>query len=275
MHSCIYEGTVSHRRHVPVKHQFQYRLFMVYLDLDEIPALVGKHALIKTTGRSLCAFCRSDHLFNPAIPLATEVRAIIQEQTGECSTGPIRMLTQLRYFGYYMSPINLFYCFDAAGNRVETVVAEVNNTPWNERHCYVLWSGNRRGRFNELTFEHPKTFHVSPFMDMDMQYGWRLTQPDTALKIHLANARNSTVEFEAGMSLQRRSLDRPTLRCMFLRYPMMTAKICAAIYLQALKLWWKKCPAYTHPKKRNQSVPMTQSGQYQSHAATSEKPTVP
>lgn len=254
MHSCLYEGTVSHRRHVPVDHQFQYRLFMVYLDLDEIPAVVGRRALIGETGRVVRSFLRSDHLFQPAVPLADEVRSIIHEQTGHELSGPIRLLTQLRYFGYYMSPLNLFYCFEPDGKRVEAVVAEVNSTPWNERHCYVLWSGSRLSESSELAFTHAKEFHVSPFMDMDMQYHWRLTQPDSTLKIHLANARDLRVEFEAGLSLQRRPLDRPSLNRMSLRYPMMTGKICAAIYLQALKLWWKKCPSYPHPKKRSSST---------------------
>ncbi|MCC7338196.1 MAG: DUF1365 domain-containing protein [Pirellulaceae bacterium] len=257
MYSCIYEGTVSHRRHEPVDHQFQYRLFMVYLDLDEMPALVGRRALIGASGRALRSFLRDDHLFHPALPLEEEVRLIVHQQTGHEVTGPIRLLTQLRYFGYYMSPLNLYYCFEADGKRVETVVAEVNSTPWNERHCYVLWSGNKKIETSGLAFTHAKNFHVSPFMDMDMQYHWRLTPPDSALTIHLANVRNSRVEFEAGLSLQRRPLDRPNLHRMSWRYPMMTGKICAAIYFQALKLWWKKCPSYPHPKKSSSATQTT------------------
>lgn len=271
MHSCIYEGTVSHRRHEPVDHQFQYRLFMLYLDLDEIPSLVGRRALLGDTGKGLRSFLRADHLFDPAIPLAEEVRALVGQETGHEPGGPIRLLTQLRYFGYYMSPLNLYYCFDAGGERVETVVAEVNNTPWKERHCYVLWSGNRLDGSDELAFSHPKNFHVSPFMDMDMQYRWRLSQPDSALTIHLANTRNSHVEFEAGLSLLRRPLDRPNLRRMSLKYPMMTAKICAAIYFQALKLWWKKCPSYTHPKKHGEPAQVTPATQCQSCLPASKK----
>ncbi|QDV23245.1 DUF1365 domain-containing protein [Aureliella helgolandensis] len=258
MHSCIYEGTVSHRRHVPLNHQFQYRLYMVYLDLDEIPAMLGSRALLGNRATSVRSFLRGDHLFKPDIPLATEVRSLVLEQTGCETTGPIRLLTQLRNFGYYMSPLNLYYCFDAEANRVEAVVAEVNNTPWKERHCYVLWKGNQLQESHELTFSHPKDFHVSPFMDMEMQYRWRLSQPEATLQVRLANTRDSSVEFEADLALQRRSLDRQNLRRMSLRYPMMTAKICAAIYFQALKLWWKKCPSHTHPKKRSSSTQTTQ-----------------
>lgn len=254
MHSCIYEGTVSHRRRVPVDHSFQYRLFMVYLDLDELESFTGRRSLIGTTKWSVRSFLRSDHLFDPAISLIEEVRNLICEQTGQTPAGPIRLLTQLRNFGYYMSPLNLYYCFDESGHEVETVVAEVNNTPWNERHCYVLWSGNRLEGANALRFSHLKNFHVSPFMDMNMTYRWRLARPADALTVHLANLRDSQVVFEAGMSLKRRPLDRHNLSRMTLKYPLMTAKIVAAIYFQALKLWWKKCPTYLHSKKQSESA---------------------
>jgi DUF1365 family protein len=254
MHSCIYEGIVTHRRREPVEHRFQYRLFMVYLDLDEIPTFVGRRGLLAGNKYASRSFLRSDHLKDPSQPLADEVRDVILRQTGQASDGPIRLLTQLRYFGYYMSPLNLFYVFDASDRRVETIVAEVNNTPWKERHCYVLWTGNREGETDELQFEHAKDFHVSPFMGMDMQYVWRLTEPNSTLRVQLANRRQSQQVFDAGMTLERRELNRQNLRRLTLRYPLMTAQISAGIYFQALKLSWKKCPFYTHPKKQTNST---------------------
>lgn len=251
MHSCIYEGTVSHRRHEPVVHEFQYRLFMLYLDLEELPLLVGSRGLIGSSRFAGSSFLRSDHLFNAEQPLATEIRQIVQHQTGRAPTGRIRLLTQLRYCGYYFSPLNLFYIYDQRDEQPEFVVAEVNNTPWKERHCYVLWQGNRVGAHGSMQFSHAKQFHVSPFMDMDMQYGWRVGQPDSQLNIHLSNFQALKKRFDADMSLHRRDLNERQLRRMTLRYPLMTAQISAAIYFQALKLWWKKCPSYTHPKKPN------------------------
>ena len=272
MHSCIFEGTVSHRRLEPVAHRFQYRLFMVYLDLDELESFTGRRSLIGTTKSSIRSFLRSDHLFDAAIPLAEEVRKVIGDQTGRAPVGPIRLLTQLRNFGYYMSPLNLYYCFDESGQEVDMVVAEVNNTPWNERHCYVLWSGNKLEGGDELKFSHPKDFHVSPFMGMNMTYRWGLARPAESLTVHLANLRQEQMVFEAGMSLKRRPLDHQNLRRMSVRYPLMTAKIGAAIYFQALKLWWKKCPTYLHPNKLNE---LTQAPSQPQSLSKSNPPTVP
>ena len=248
-HSCIYEGRVWHRRNAPVAHQFQNRLFMVYLDLAELAQLVGDGRLIgdrKMAGRS---FLNSDHLFDETRSMRDEVRHVIEQQTGIRPNGPIRLLTQLRYFGHYFSPLNMFYVYDENDERVEFVLAEVSNTPWNERHYYTLWHGNQTGDRTSLRFSHPKEFHVSPFMGMDLEYRWNLTQPGDDLSIQLSNLRDDEVLFSAGMKLKRRELTNQQLNRMTLRYPVMTAQIVAAIYYQAFRLWWKKCPFYKHPKK--------------------------
>jgi DUF1365 family protein len=227
---------------------------MVYLDLDELPSLVGRGGLIASRKYSAGSLLRSDHLFDNSLSLGTEVRQIVQEQTGTSPTGPIRLLTQLRYCGYYFSPLNVFYVFDEGDTRVQYVVAEVNNTPWKERHCYVLWDGNRTGQADSLQFSHAKEFHVSPFMGMEMEYRWSLSEPGETSTIQLANLEDSRNVFDAGMTLRRRELNKQQLRRMTVRYPFMTAQIGAAIYFQALRLWWKKCPFYPHPKQHSTSI---------------------
>jgi hypothetical protein len=137
---------------------------------------------------------------------------------------------------------------------VEYDLAEASNTPWGESHCYVLWDGNFTEANDALCFFHPKEFHVSPFMDMEMKYRWRLNEPGSSLTVQLANLQGSEQLFDTCMTLHRRELNIQQLRRMTLRYPLMTAQISAAIYYQALKLWWKKCPLYTHPQKQNKST---------------------
>jgi DUF1365 family protein len=224
---------------------------MAYLDLDELPNLIAHPSIISTRRYAPASFDRDVHLRQWTGPLDEAARDLVQDHTGIRPQGPIRLLTQLRYFGHYFSPLNLYYCFDAQDEAVDAIIAEVSNTPWGEQHCYVLWEGNRIAHDADLQFAHPKSFHVSPFMDMDMDYRWRLTEPSSQLKVHLANVDDGDTLFEAWMSLSRAPLSRQRLTAMFIRYPMVTAQITTAIYWQALRLWWKKCPFYSHPKKRD------------------------
>ena len=255
MHSCIYVGQVQHRRFSPRGHRFRYGLNLMYLDLDELPQLLRKGPFLYSARFSPGSFCRDDHLGDPATPLTDSVRDLVAAETGDRPEGPIRLLTQLRQYGYYFSPVNLYYCFDREDKAVEAVVAEVSNTPWLERHCYVLWQGNRVGPTDRLRFRHRKGFHVSPFMDMDFDYHWRLNEPGEQLKVYLANHRAGERVFAADMVLHRRPLTRSQVVRSWLRYPWMTGQVVFAIYYQALRLWMKKCPYYPHPQTRPATPP--------------------
>jgi uncharacterized protein len=254
MHSCIFEGSVSHCRFEPIEHRFQYRLYMLYLDLAELPELVGTGRLISSKRVAGTSFLESDHLSGMG-NLDTEVRSLVELETGQRPSGPVRMLTQLRYFGYYFSPLNLFYVFSKDGLELETIVAEVNNTPWGERQCYVLWSGNRLAADRMLSYQHEKQMHVSPFMGMKMDYRWRIKAPSDQLSVALENICDDRRLFAACLNLNRLELNRSNLRWVSLRYPLMTAQIITAIHFQALKLWWKKCPVYQHPNKTSAPSP--------------------
>ena len=157
-------------------------------------------------------------------------------------------MTLLRTWGYYFSPLNLYYCFDERSESVEAIVAEVSNTPWHEHHRYVLWPLTRDDE-QELGFEHAKDFHVSPFMGMDQRYRWRCSQPTEQLHVQIVTQEDGKGFFAAELNLNRQPLTDAALAWSLCRYPWMTARIVSAIYWQALRLWWKKCPLYTHPKK--------------------------
>ena len=138
MNSCIYTGTVRHRRVNPVPHAFTYRLFMMYLDLGELPAVFQQRWLWSVDRPNVASFRRSDHVGDPGTPLEGSIRALVAERTGQTPDGPIRLLTHCRYFGYVFNPVSFFFCYDGSGEHVEAIVAEITNTPWGERHCYVL-----------------------------------------------------------------------------------------------------------------------------------------
>lgn len=248
MSAALFKGTVWHQRFSARRHAFQYKLFMVWLDLDRLDEIFGGRWLWSHRFPTLAWFRREDHAGDPDIPLGDYIRDVVEERTGTRPEGPIRLLTHLRYFGFYMNPIALYYCYDADDAQVEYVVAEVHNTPWNERHLY-LWPGEVC-RNPESAFRCVKKFHVSPFMGMNQVYRCQLNEPGDELKVHLQNEQHRRVVFAAGMTMQRESWTSSALNWTLLLYPFMTLRIFLAIYLQALRLWWKGVPVQPHPNRK-------------------------
>ena len=249
MNSAIYEGRVRHRRFAPKSHEFSYRLYLVYLDLDELDSVFSGRWLWSTRRAAPLRFRRGDHLGDAAVPLPTAVRDLVAERTGRRPTGPIRLLTQLSHFGYCFNPVSFYYCFDAAGERIETIVAEVNNTPWGERHCYVLQERMNRGRGGFKRYFPAKAMHVSPFMPMNVSYDWRFSVPDEQLRVHMQNAIDGAIMFDATLDLRRTEISGSALARMLAVFPLMSVKVIAGIYWQALRLWLKGVPVYDHPAK--------------------------
>lgn len=251
MHSAIYEGRVRHRRFHPTANRFQYRLFLMYLDLSELDTLFAIHPLWSGTRPNIAWFKRSDHLGDPRTSLDHSVRTLVAERTGVPPTGPIRLLTHLRYFGYCFNPVSFYYCFDKQDRRLETIVAEVHNTPWKEEHPYVLTdSRNRHPVANWRRFCFDKAMHVSPFMAMDLIYDWRFRVPGERLNVHMVvGERNGRRLLDATLDLRRREITHQRLSTVLLRFPLMTAKVLTLIHWQALRLFLKGTPVFTHPGK--------------------------
>ncbi len=248
MHSAIYSGRVEHCRYRPVRHAFDYRLFMLYLDLDELDRVFDGRWLWSTRRPALARFRREDHLGEPDRPLADCVRDRVAEDTGHRPSGAIRLLTHLRYFGYGFNPVSFYYCFDR-DERMEAVVAEVNNTPWGERCVYALpWNGS--GRPGTTAHFHPeKRMHVSPFMPMSLRYDWHLGVPGERLAVHMGLRDGRERLFDARLDLSRQAITGPALAGALVRFPVMTGRVITAIYWQALKLWLKGVRVYDHPSK--------------------------
>jgi hypothetical protein len=228
---------------VPVGHGFRYRVFMPLVDVDALPHLLDPIPLWSARRRAPARYRRSDYLRGHGSdrPLAEAARALVAERTGARPDGPVLMLANPRYWGIGFNPISLFFVYGA--DRVAALIAEVTNTPWGERHCYVLPAGPG-GLRGELT----KRLHVSPFMPMEQTYEWRATEPGERLTIAIANrdVRGRTV-FTAGLALERREITRSAMREVLFRYPPMTASTLARIYLNAARLKLKGAPWFSPP----------------------------
>jgi len=246
--SCIYEGYVRHRRYEPVQNAFRYRLFMLYLDLDELPGVLEGRWWSSGHRPALAWFRRADYHGAAEVPLAEAVRATVARVTGVRPWGPIRLLTHVRYWGYCFNPVSFYYIYDEGDTRVETIMAEITNTPWNERRAIVLDGRHDEGGRGVKRFRFKKDFHVSPFMPMDIEYDWRFTEPGARCMVNIENWRAGRKVFDATLTLERRVLTHAALGRCLMRYPFMTMKVIAAIHYQAARLWLKRAVFYAHPK---------------------------
>jgi DUF1365 family protein len=243
--SALYEGTVRHRRVAVRTREFGYPIYMAYVDLDELPSLLGGRLASSRPG--LVRFRRSDYFGDPSEDLAGAVRREVARLTEVEPHGPVRLLTNLRTFGHCFNPVSFYYCFDPAGERVQAVLAEVTNTPWGERHAYALSRKEDEGRL--LSGRSEKVLHVSPFMAMDHEYEWRVSAPGKRLSVHIESHRAGERAFDATLNLARRELTSRSLASATARHPMNTVHVLVRIYGQALRLKLRGVPVHPHPAK--------------------------
>ncbi|MCK7593854.1 DUF1365 domain-containing protein [Pseudomarimonas salicorniae] len=245
--SAIYRGEVQHRRHSPHPHAFRYPLFMLYLDLDELPGLFAGRWLWSINRRNLAEFRRSDYLGDADRPLKACVLDTVAAATGQRPDGPVRLLTHLRYFGHCFNPVSFYYCFEACGERLHSIVAEITNTPWKERHRYVLPLRGAESLGEGWRWDFRKAFHVSPFLPLDRDYRWRFGAPGEQLRVHMDSRSREGKDFDATLSLRREPITAGNLARCLLRHPAMTLRVVLAIHWQALLIWCKRNPVYDHP----------------------------
>lgn len=245
--SALYFGHVLHRRHQPHAHAFRYPIAQLLLDLDELDSVFAGRWLWSVNRRNVAEFRRSDYFGDPDQPLADAVRDHAARELGYRPQGPVRLLTHLRFGGHVFNPVSFYYCYRADGQTLDCIVAEITNTPWKERHAYVLPVARALRGKQDLRWQFDKAFHVSPFMAMDCHYDWRFNLPGEQVRVHMQVWRDGVRQFDATQSMQRRPLDGPGLARVLAAYPLMTVQVVAAIHWQALRLWLKRNPVHDHP----------------------------
>ena len=228
MKSAIYEGVIRHRRFAVREHVLRHRIALAYVDLDELDALPLRRGLVE--------FRRADYLPGRG-SLGDAARALAGTH------GPVRLLTNLRTFGHCFNPVSFVYCHDGE-DRLQAVIAEVTNTPWGERHAYVL---RRSGEGRVLDGDFDKLLHVSPFMGMDHSYVMRAAAPAETLSVHVESRRCGELAFDATLGMRRRAFSGRVLAEITARYPAATLRTLSLIYAHAVVLRLKGVPVHPHP----------------------------
>ena len=245
---ALYTGTVRHRRFHPKAHTFSYPLSYAFLDIDRIPDLCRISPLLSYNRWNWASFHDADHLGESALPLRARLEADAASQGVELPKGAVYLLALLRYAGHCFNPVSYFYCYDEEGH-LERICAEVCNTPWKERHTYWMDVATEHPGQEGRSFDVMKAFHVSPFMDMDCRYRWTFTDPGDSLKVHIAEYGQEVFFFDVDLDLRREEWSGFSLLKSLIRFPFQTVGVIVAIHWEALHLWIKRVPVYTHPKK--------------------------
>lgn len=258
--SALYTGRVRHRRSAPTAHRFTYPVFMLYADLDEIDRVFAGSRLASVRRPAVARLRRADYSVgatpedgSAALPWAEAVRREASQRIGRRLDGPVRLLTNPRTLGFRMNPVSFYYCFGTAAEGreppLEAVLAEVTNTPWDERHVYAVDVRRCERRGAAWSTRFAKDFHVSPFFPLDMEYEWRFTAPGRRLVFHMENHRGGEKVFDATLGFERRPLTPDNLRRVLLRYPALTLRTFLWIYVNAAILKLRRLPYYPHSAK--------------------------
>lgn len=257
------EGTVRHRRLVPVGHQFSYSTGMLALDLSEWESVAGISHWFSLERFNWMSLRREDYLPSRGGSLEQAARDQVEDATGWRPDGPVELVTHPRYLGYVFNPVSFYFCYrrgakPGQGDLPAVILAEITNTPWHQRHIYCLECDQPESSpsgWQTLRFGFDKRFHVSPFNPMDQHYRWAFSFRGRELRIHMNVIGKEQKEFDATLVVQRTPLTRKSFNRTLRAFPLESLKVVAGIYWHALRLKLKGARFHSNPDKLPEDDP--------------------
>ena len=246
--NLVFKGQVRHRRFQPKYHEFSYKLFMFCFNIGLISSSFKNIKQISIEKFNLFSYRRKNYLSHPEIPLDQYARQLVMNKFHTYPQGKIYLITNLSCLGYCFNPVSLYFIFDANNQNLDYLILDVTNTPWGEKHSYVLKSIKKLPN-NIYNYKFKKKFHVSPFMEMNCEYILKLKLDKHDIIVHMENHINDSKNFDATLTLKAENKQKNYFNKTLKYNYLMTYKVAVSIYWQALKLWFKGVPVYTHPKK--------------------------
>jgi DUF1365 family protein len=238
--SCLYEMSIMHCRIRPKRHKFTHKIFMFYLDLDEIDALSVQIPFLSRNKANVYNFCDDDHMDQDGLTIREKLNKFLQSKGIVLDEGKVMLLTNLRVFGYIFNPVSFYFCFNAKGTPI-CVVPEIGNT-FGEIKPFLLGPDQYAG--NKFISQQRKHFYISPFISADIPLDFELNIPDEKLNIKIDDFDEGGKFLYTAMSGNRRELTKRNLGGLTLKYPLITLKVIFLIHMHALALWLKKVPYY-------------------------------
>jgi len=233
MDTCIYKGHVIHRRFKPLRHYFSYKIFSILFNLTELDELHEKISIFSFNRFNIFSFYNKDHGSRDGKDLTEWVKTNLKKYNLNFNVSKIKLLCFPRVFGYVFNPLSIFYCYE--GNILKAILYEVKNT-FNEQHTYVFPVTNSS---KIITQQCGKKFYVSPFIEMDTFYNFRLTEPNESIRILIKQTDKTEKVLIACQVGRKQAMSLKNLLINFLTHPMMTFKIMISIHYEALRLWKK------------------------------------
>ena len=235
--SCLYECSVMHRRLLPKRHEFVYKIFLFFLDLDELEPLEKKIPVFGVNQANLYSLRNEDYFQFHSGSIRDNLLTFLKSEGFENVPGRVRLLTLPRLLGYTFNPISIFFCFDGSGRPLVSVI-QVGNT-FGELKPYVVPLDPATGRFQARL---PKLFYVSPFAELDLAFDFRFDEPGDRLRVLIDDYAGEEKSLITTLTGARMDLTLGNLLFLTLKYPLVTLKVITLIHWEALRLWWKKIP---------------------------------